>query len=196
MRAYLVHKLSARTTALLPLLMERLLNRRNPIAVPRQPSSVLARELRSCDRRHRRPYARPFSDGTGHKIEREAEGNSRHFAHALAVQQAGDKAKTFLHHRSLSPRHQHLRPKDQKCCPCVRYETSPMSRVGHPAGLPSPPKQPLRLRRPDGWQASRSRKLAKEDFKLSSSCASANRLLRKLRLGRRGLRWLGAAREA
>ena len=159
MPAYLVHKLSARTTALLPLLMERLLNRRNPIAVPRQPSSVSARELRSCDRHHRRPYARPFSDGTGHKIEREAEGNSRHFAHALAVQ------------------------KDQKCYPCVRYETSPMSRVGHPAGLPTPPKQPLRLRRPDGWQDSRNRKLAKEDFKLSSSCASANRLLRKLRLG-------------
>ena len=77
MRVYLVHKLSARTTALLPLLMERLLNRWNPIAVPRQPSSVSARELQSCDRHYRRPYARPFSDGTGHKIEREAERNSR-----------------------------------------------------------------------------------------------------------------------
>ncbi|WP_310385482.1 hypothetical protein, partial [Rhizobium sp. 1399] len=31
-----------------------------------------------------------------------------HIAHAFALKQPGDKSKTFLHHRSLSPQHQHL----------------------------------------------------------------------------------------
>src|SRR5262245_62373862 len=50
--------------------------------------------------------------------------------HRLAIQKAGDETKAFLHHRTGSPRHQHLPPaKGEKCYPCVRYEVSPMSRV-------------------------------------------------------------------
>src|SRR5690606_36677285 len=44
----------------------------------------------------------------------------------------------FLHNRTLSPRHQHLRPKSQKCYPCVRYETSPMSQAAHTRAGPTP----------------------------------------------------------
>ena len=43
---------------------------------------------------------------------------------------AGDKAQAFLHHRTLSPRHQHLPPNGEKCYPCVRYDLSPISQVG------------------------------------------------------------------
>src|SRR6266536_154015 len=52
-----------------------------------------------------------------------------HVRHGFPVQQAGDKAQAFLHHRTRFPRHQHLPPKGEKCYPCVRYEVSPMSRV-------------------------------------------------------------------
>ena len=52
--------------------------------------------------------------------------------HGLPVQQAGDKAKAFFHHRTRFPRHPHLPPaKGEKCYPCVRYEMSPMSRAAH-----------------------------------------------------------------
>ena len=50
----------------------------------------------------------------------------------LALQQPGDKAKAFFHHRTRFPRHPHLPPaKSEKCNPCVRYEMSPMSRAAH-----------------------------------------------------------------
>src|SRR5689334_7976139 len=54
-----------------------------------------------------------------------------HVRHRLAVQQASDKPQALLHDRTRFPRHQHLPPKGEKCYPCVRYEVSPMSRVGH-----------------------------------------------------------------
>src|SRR5688572_25025225 len=57
-------------------------------------------------------------------------------AHALAVQQTADETHTLIHHRTLSPRHQHLPPKRGKCYPCVRYKPSPMSRVGQVAASP------------------------------------------------------------
>src|SRR6266536_3210197 len=58
-----------------------------------------------------------------------------HVRHGFPVQQAGDKAQAFLHHRTRFPRHQHLPPKGEKCYPCVRYEVSPMSRVAHLARM-------------------------------------------------------------
>src|SRR3546814_595678 len=51
--------------------------------------------------------------------------------HSLAVQKPSHKPQTFFFHRTLLPRHQHLRPNARKCYPCVRYKTSPMSRVAH-----------------------------------------------------------------
>ena len=53
-----------------------------------------------------------------------------HIPHALSLDKASHKAKTFLHNRILPPRHQHLPPKSETCYPCLRYRTSPMSRVG------------------------------------------------------------------
>jgi hypothetical protein len=58
--------------------------------------------------------------------------------HRLPVQQAGDKAQAFLHHRTRFPRHQHLPPNGEKCYPCVRYGMSPMSRAAQ--GLSSHPE--------------------------------------------------------
>ena len=55
-----------------------------------------------------------------------------HLRHALAVQQAGDKAQAFLHHRTRCPRYQHLPPNGEKCYPCVRYEVSPISQTAQP----------------------------------------------------------------
>src|SRR6478752_7019358 len=50
--------------------------------------------------------------------------------HGLSVEQAGDKAQAFFHHRTRFPRHPHLPPKkSEKCNPCVRYKMSPMSRA-------------------------------------------------------------------
>src|SRR5260370_19341445 len=55
-----------------------------------------------------------------------------HVRHGLALQQAGNKAKTFFHNRTRFPRHPHLPlEKSEKCNPCVRYEMSPMSRPSH-----------------------------------------------------------------
>ena len=54
-----------------------------------------------------------------------------HLRHRLPVQQAGHKAQAFLHHRTRSPRHRHPPPKGEKCCPCVRYDVSPMSQAAH-----------------------------------------------------------------
>src|SRR5688500_8509496 len=34
-----------------------------------------------------------------------------HLAHSFPVQKTGHETKTLLHHRTLSPRHQHLPPK-------------------------------------------------------------------------------------
>jgi len=52
--------------------------------------------------------------------------------HGLPVQQTGDKAKAFFHHRTRSPRHPHLpQNKSGKCNPCARYKMSPMSRAAH-----------------------------------------------------------------
>ena len=42
--------------------------------------------------------------------------------HALALKTTRYKSKTFLHDTYLSPRHQHLRPNDQKFYPCARYK--------------------------------------------------------------------------
>src|SRR5688500_20180217 len=60
-----------------------------------------------------------------------------HLAHSFPVKQTRHETKTLLHYRTLLPRHQHLPPKSEKCYPCVRYETSPMSRV---AQSPSKPR--------------------------------------------------------
>ncbi len=51
--------------------------------------------------------------------------------HAFALKQTGNKSKSFLHNRTLFPRHQHLLPNGKKCYLCVRYDSSPMSRVAH-----------------------------------------------------------------
>jgi len=51
--------------------------------------------------------------------------------HRLPVQQAGDEPQAFLHHRTRFPRHPHLPPKGEKCCPWVRYKVSPMSHAAH-----------------------------------------------------------------
>src|SRR5262249_20839154 len=51
--------------------------------------------------------------------------------HRLAPHKAGHEAHTFVHHRTLLPRHPHLPPakSGEKCYPCVRYEVSPMSQI-------------------------------------------------------------------
>lgn len=69
----------------------------------------------------------------------------RHFAVSLWIEQ-GFSVKavmSFAGHNSVmmtmeryghlfpSPDHQHLPPNGKKCYPCVRYKTSPMSRVAH-----------------------------------------------------------------
>jgi hypothetical protein len=54
-----------------------------------------------------------------------------HLAHALSLEKPSHKPKTFLHHRTLSPRHQHLPPQCEKCYPCVRYVLSPISQAAH-----------------------------------------------------------------
>src|SRR5512139_1714207 len=62
--------------------------------------------------------------------------------HRLAIQQAGYKAKALFHYRTRFPRHPHLPPaKGEKCYPCVRYGSSPMSRATHfvSPGSPVPP---------------------------------------------------------
>src|ERR1700690_4096255 len=54
-------------------------------------------------------------------------------AHLLAFQQANHETQALVHHRTRFPRHRHLPPAiaGGRCYPCVRYKTSPMSRVGH-----------------------------------------------------------------
>lgn len=49
--------------------------------------------------------------------------------HRLAFDQAGHEQKTLFHSRTLFPWHPRLRPNGEKRYPCVRYETSPVSRV-------------------------------------------------------------------
>lgn len=63
-------------------------------------------------------------------------------AHALSLEKACHKTKTFLHHRALSPGHQHLPPKSEKYYPCVQYDLSPISQVGEREELGT---NPLRL---------------------------------------------------
>src|SRR3546814_6030753 len=70
-----------------------------------------------------------------------------HLRHALAVQKPSHKPQTFFFHRTLLPRHQHLRPNARKCYPCVRYKTSPMSRVAQLC--PARPSSPLPKKPPD-----------------------------------------------
>src|SRR6476619_6944275 len=68
--------------------------------------------------------------------------------HGLSVEQAGDKAQAFFHHRTRFPRHPHLPPKkSEKCNPCVRYKMSPMSRAAH--GRAFPPSPPPNSPRPE-----------------------------------------------
>src|SRR5436190_14408687 len=38
-----------------------------------------------------------------------------HLAHAFSVEKASHETKTLFHHRTLSPRHQHLPPKSEMC---------------------------------------------------------------------------------
>src|SRR5215471_15850411 len=55
------------------------------------------------------------------------------FRHRLACDPATHKLHSFVHNRTFLPRHS-LPPsskKGKKCNPCVRYELSPMSQVGH-----------------------------------------------------------------
>jgi len=51
--------------------------------------------------------------------------------HRLALDQAGHEDKTLFHSRTHFPWHPRLRQNGEKRYPCVRYETSPMSRVAH-----------------------------------------------------------------
>src|SRR3990172_11047848 len=62
-----------------------------------------------------------------------------HMAHLLAFQQARHETQAFVHNRTLFPRHPHL-PQAiawARCYPCVRYKTSPMSRVGQNVAVPT-----------------------------------------------------------
>jgi hypothetical protein len=78
----------------------------------------------------RRPVARFFAPDCSSNRVGDAELPAQ-LAHAFAVQKTADEAYTLIHHRTRSPRHQHLPPKREKCYPCVRYKPSPMARVGH-----------------------------------------------------------------
>src|ERR1700688_2249299 len=53
-------------------------------------------------------------------------------AHLLAFQAASHETQALVHNRTLFPRHRHFPPAiaGGKCYPCLRYKTSPMSRVG------------------------------------------------------------------
>src|SRR5215472_5374281 len=55
------------------------------------------------------------------------------FRHRLARDPATHKLNSFVHNRTFLPRHSlpPLFKKGEKCNPCVRYELSPMSQVGH-----------------------------------------------------------------
>src|ERR1700687_2806053 len=55
--------------------------------------------------------------------------------HLLPFQQTGDKTKTFLHNRTLLPRH-HFLPSGRKCHLCVRYKLSPMCQAAHASAFP------------------------------------------------------------
>src|SRR3546814_4091315 len=82
------------------------------------------RPIRKRDRPYLLISVEDFVAGLSGYPERPA-----HLRHALAVQKPSHKPQTFFFHRTLLPRHQHLRPNARKCYPCVRYKTSPMSRV-------------------------------------------------------------------
>ena len=47
----------------------------------------------------------------------------------VASRYAGHKANTFIHDRTLLPRHHS--PKGKECHPCARYKLSPMCRAAH-----------------------------------------------------------------
>src|ERR1700730_13454414 len=53
------------------------------------------------------------------------------FRHRLAGYPASHKLKSFIHHRTLLPRHHSLPQKGKKCNLCVRYDLLPMCRVAH-----------------------------------------------------------------
>src|SRR6516225_6655256 len=55
------------------------------------------------------------------------------FRHRLARDPATHKLNSFVHNRTFLPRHSlpPLFKKGKKCNPCLRYELSPMSQVGH-----------------------------------------------------------------
>lgn len=77
----------------------------------------LIRQLIGIAHRTARPVRQRFQSLLPVAIEDLVAGLARyaevpaHLAHPFALQQSGDKTKTFLHDRSLSPRHQHLPPK-------------------------------------------------------------------------------------
>ena len=52
-------------------------------------------------------------------------------SHLLTIQQAGNKAETFVHDLTLLPGHHSLPRKRRKCYPCLQNEVSPFSREGH-----------------------------------------------------------------
>src|SRR3990170_5682259 len=61
-----------------------------------------------------------------------APGGAADIGHRLALEEAGDEAKTFIHDGAFLPGHRHppLVKSSEKCHPCLRNETSPMSQDG------------------------------------------------------------------
>src|ERR1700730_7878921 len=53
------------------------------------------------------------------------------FGHPLAGSPASHKLQSFVHYRTLLPRHHSLPKKREKCNLCVRYDLLPMCRVAH-----------------------------------------------------------------
>src|SRR5580704_2762097 len=53
------------------------------------------------------------------------------FCHPLAGEPASHKLQSFVHYRTLLPRHHSLPKKGRKCNLCVRYDLLPMCRVAH-----------------------------------------------------------------
>src|SRR5215470_14998841 len=54
-----------------------------------------------------------------------------HIRHRLPIQQPGDKAKAFFHHRTLFPRHPHLRLRKKPGSVTHVSDVSPISQAAH-----------------------------------------------------------------
>ena len=58
---------------------------------------------------------------------------SAELGHGLAIEAASNELQSFVHHRTLLPRHHSLPIEERKCYPCVRYVLSPMCQAAQPA---------------------------------------------------------------